>query len=73
MGCGGKKAGVQVSRRELHTHIHLDYVRVEFLSCKKKKIHDAINKPVGFREPWAILHQKASSPPTYGLGRRLGS
>ena len=25
------------SKRELHTHIHLDYVKVEFLSCKKKK------------------------------------
>ena len=31
------RARVQVSMRELHTHIHLDYVRVEILSCKKKK------------------------------------
>ena len=28
---------VQISKRELHTHIHLDYVIVEILSCKKKK------------------------------------
>ena len=34
------RAKVQVSRRELHTHIHLNYVRVEFSSHiqpKKKK------------------------------------
>ena len=36
-GMWGVRAGVQVSRRELHTYIHLDYVRVEFLSCIKKK------------------------------------
>ena len=24
-------------RREIHTHIHLDYAIVEILSCKKKK------------------------------------
>ena len=38
VGCEGAKAGVQVSRRELHTYIHLNYVRVEFLSCKKKSL-----------------------------------
>ena len=26
----GVRVGVQVSRRELHTHIQLDYVRIEF-------------------------------------------
>ena len=31
------RAGVQVSRRELYTHIHLDYTRVEILSCIRKK------------------------------------
>ena len=31
------KAGVQISRKELHTHIHLDYDRVEFLSYIKKQ------------------------------------
>ena len=31
------KAGVQISRRELYTLIHLDYTRVEFLSYKKIK------------------------------------
>jgi len=33
----GAKVGVQVSRKELHTHIYLDYVIVEFLSSIKKK------------------------------------
>ena len=36
------RAKVQASRRELHTHIHLNYVRVEFSSHiqqKKKKIN----------------------------------
>ena len=32
----GARAGVRVSRRELYTHIYLDYVRVEILSCIKK-------------------------------------
>ena len=38
-GCGvwGIKAGVQVSKREFHTHIHLDYVKVEFYLVSKKK------------------------------------
>ena len=31
------KTGVQFFKRELHTYIHLDYVRVEFLFCIKKK------------------------------------
>ena len=25
----GARAGVQVSRRELHTHIHLDFIKVD--------------------------------------------
>ena len=33
----GVRAGVQVSQKELYTHIHLNYVRVEFQSCIKKK------------------------------------
>ena len=37
------RAGVQVSMRELHTHIHLDYVRVEILSCKKKILMNSKN------------------------------
>ena len=32
----GVSAGIQVFRRELHTHIHLNYTKVEFLSCIKK-------------------------------------
>ena len=31
------RAGVQVSKRELHTYIHFDYDRLEILSYKKKK------------------------------------
>ena len=31
----GAKAEVQIFRRKFHTHIHLDYVRIEFLSCIK--------------------------------------
>ena len=39
------RVGVQVSRKEFHTHIHLDYDKVDFLSCiKKKKINTFINK-----------------------------
>ena len=38
VGCGGARPGIQVSRRELHTHIHLDYDTVEFLSYIKKYI-----------------------------------
>ena len=30
------RVGIQVSKRELHTHIHLDYAKIEFLSCIKK-------------------------------------
>ena len=33
---GGVRAEAQVSRREFRTHIHLDYVRVEIISCIKK-------------------------------------
>ena len=32
-----KRTGIQVSKREFHTYIHLDYVRVKILSCIKKK------------------------------------
>ena len=30
------KAGVQVSNKEFHIHIHLDYARIKILSCIKK-------------------------------------
>ena len=37
-GVWREKTGVQVSRRKLHSHIHLDYTRIEFyLSQKIKK------------------------------------
>ena len=33
----GVRVGIQVFKRELHTHIHLDYAKVEILSYKKNK------------------------------------
>ena len=36
-GVWGIRTEVQVFMRKLHTHIHLDYVKVEILSCIKKK------------------------------------
>ena len=38
-GVWGAKAGVQVSRRELHTHILLDYAILEFYLVSQKKKH----------------------------------
>ena len=35
-GVGGTRVGVQVSMKELHTHIHLDHYRVESLYCINK-------------------------------------
>ena len=32
----GTKAGVQLLRKEFHTYINLDYIKVEFLFCLKK-------------------------------------
>ena len=29
------RSGIQVSKRELHTHIHLDYVKIKIISYKK--------------------------------------
>ena len=37
VGVWGAKVEVEVPQRDLHTHIHLDYVRVKFIYCKKKK------------------------------------
>ena len=36
--CGvlGVRVGVQVSKKELYTHIHLDYAKIEILPCIKK-------------------------------------
>ena len=33
----GVRAEIQVFKRKLYIHIHLDYVRVKFISCKKKR------------------------------------
>ena len=38
------RAGVQIFRRKLHTYIHLDYVRVEFLSYIKKEKNKLVNE-----------------------------
>ena len=32
----GAKVRIQVFKREFHTHIHLKWIRLEFLSLKKK-------------------------------------
>ena len=45
---GEVRVRVQVSRREFHTHIYLDYVTVEFLSYIKKKI---------IKDLWAFMDQ----------------
>ena len=31
------RVGVQVSKSEFHTHIHLNYAKVQFIYCIKKK------------------------------------
>ena len=58
-------AGVQVSKNEVHTHIHLDYTRIEFLSCKKK-----LNKKKNFFKE-EITYSLGKLPPpwlqNYGL------
>ena len=37
MECVKIRDGVQVPRKESHTHIYLNYTRVKFLSYEKKK------------------------------------
>ena len=37
VGCRRARGGVQIFKREFHIHIHLDYARIEFLSCIKIK------------------------------------
>ena len=32
-GVWGVRGRIQVSKNELHTHIHLNYIRIEILSC----------------------------------------
>ena len=38
MRCGGKGRVLSFQKGVSHTHIYLDYVLVEFLFCKNKKI-----------------------------------
>ena len=40
----GVRVVVQVSKRELHRHIHLDLARLEFLSCIKNEKKKSKNK-----------------------------
>ena len=35
-GVWGARVRVQVFRKEFYTHIHLNYAKLEFLSCKKR-------------------------------------
>ena len=52
-GVWGVRVGIQVFRRKFHTHRHLDYIRVEFLSCikrKKLKIKISFSWCGGFKE-----------------------
>ena len=44
-GVWGARVRIQISKRELHTHIHLDYIKVEIIYCKKKKKKEL--KPLG--------------------------
>ena len=38
------RTGIQVFRKDFHTHIRLDYIRVEFLSCINKKKNQYVLK-----------------------------
>ena len=46
---------VQVFRREFHTHIHLDYVRVKFLSCIKKEENKLVNESLACMYKFIII------------------
>ena len=49
------RVGVQVSRKEFHTYIHLDYDKVDFLSCiKKKKLTLLLMKKIINKHPKGI-------------------
>ena len=46
------RAGVQVFRRELHAHIYLDQVKVEFISCiQKKKVYISLSLSLSLSPP----------------------
>ena len=51
-GVWGTRVGVQVSKRELHTHIHLDYSRVKFISYIKKNINEKMCNHVTTAHRW---------------------
>ena len=57
------RARVQVSRRELHTHIHLDQDRVEILPCIKKK-----KKIIQLKPLYKLLLWKYFSIINVGIG-----
>ena len=50
----GVRVRVQFSRKEFHTHIYLDYDRVDFLSCIKKKSKTFINEKKFNKHPKGI-------------------
>ena len=67
------KAGVQAFKKEFHTYIHLDYARVEILSCKKKKkiVQVAYNNLLAVVEEdhslcWPLLGAKESMSLLFG-------
>ena len=52
------RAGVQVFRRELHAHIYLDQVKVEFISCiQKKKVYISLSLSLSL----SLLHRSSTS------------
>ena len=44
-GVWGVRVGIQVSKNKFHTHIYLDYDRVEFLFCIYIFIYITISEP----------------------------
>ena len=59
-GVWGVRVGVQASMREFYIYIDLDYARVEFLSCKKKKKNSialSVSMFLGYlKTQWNYLH-----------------
>ena len=67
-GMWGARAGVQASKRELHTHIYLNQVRVEILSCIKKKKKKPQQPNI---QPIHLYSQKQIHMPLRPLGLKL--
>ena len=54
----GARVRVQVFKRKFHTQIHLDYAKIEFLSCNKKKMD--INSKCLFGFFFLVTHHSIS-------------